>query len=210
MKYRLVIWDIDGTLLNTLEGLIASYQYTLRLMSLPEKTDEEVKRFIGPSPATIFREKFGLCPEESQRGSDIFRARYKEHDLYKAYPYEGIFDVLQTLADRGVLQAIATNKRQDYAVDIIRHFGMDAFCSPILGTNNESSLTKTQMIENCVYFWKISDRRQVVMIGDTAGDREAAAKAGVDFMGVNYGFGLNKESDCANTPYDILAMLQKN
>ena len=207
MRYKLVIWDIDGTLLNTFEGLIASYQYALRQMALPEKTDEEVKRFIGPSPATIFKEKFGLSPEEAQRGSDIFRTRYKEHDLYKAYPYEGVLEVMQTLKDEGVLQAIATNKRQDYAVDIIRHFGMDAFCSPILGTNNESTLTKTQMIEKCVQSLGIPDRHQAVMIGDTPGDRNAAVAAGVSFVGVNYGFGFSDGEGYADTPTELLEYL---
>ncbi len=187
MKYEAVIWDVDGTLLNTQEGLLAAYRYTLNTLGLPPRTDEVLSSYIGPTPPTVFRRYFEMEAAEAQKAADIFRERYKEHDLLKASVYEGTLEVLEALKAHGIRQAIATNKRQDYATDICAHFGLDRYCSPIYGADNENRLTKADLIRKCLDDLGVS---RAVMVGDTEGDRQAAEQAGIDFIGVGYGFGL--------------------
>lgn len=200
---KCLIWDIDGTLLNTREGLLASYKYALQQLGLPELADEEIFSFIGPPPQTIFMEKFHLAKQQAQLGADIFRERYKNHDLLKAEPYAGILETLRFFHDAGFRQAVATNKRHDYAVDICRHFGIHHYCSPILGTDNTSSLGKAGLILRCLEVVGQTDKTMSIMIGDTNGDKKAAEEAGIAFLGVNYGFGLAGNPEYADSPADI-------
>ena len=205
MKYDLVIWDIDGTLLNTEEGLVCSYQHTINKLNLPTKSVNEIKSFIGPIPQTVFINKFALTPDKAQEASDIFRNRYKNYDLLKAYPYEGILEVLQYIKSQSIKQAIATNKRQDYAIDICKYFCIDNFCNPILGPDNITSKTKADLIKDCII---ATNAKKIVMIGDTNGDKQAAENAGVNFIGVNYGFGFGNIDGYANIPSEILKKLE--
>lgn len=207
MKYRALVWDIDGTLLNTLEGLVAAYQYTIAKLKLPEKSYEEIATFIGPTPQTIFVSKFGLSEIEAQKAADVFRDRYKNVDLLKAEPYPNLLSVLEKLSKIGYKQAVATNKRQDYAVDICKHFGIDKYCQPIYGADNFNKLSKAELIKNCLKDLEVADN-QAVMIGDTLGDKKAAEQAAVGFIGVNYGFGFKNIEGYANSPADILDVLK--
>ena len=209
MKIKTVLWDVDGTLLNTQEGLTAAYRYTIEQCHLPSKTDEELGSFIGPTPQTIFMTHFGLNKEEAQHAADIFRERYKSHDLFKASLYPGVEDVLSSLDKAGIQQAIATNKRQDYATEICKHFGLADYCSPIIGADNENKLTKADLIKKCLEELGIFDPSAVVMIGDTEGDKQAAKDAGVQFLGVNYGFGFCDVLGYANSSEKIFRKLEQ-
>ena len=208
MKIKTVLWDVDGTLLNTREGLTAAYRYAIEQCHLPAKTDEELSSFIGPTPQTIFKTHFGLNEEDAQHAANIFRERYKSHDLFKAFLYPGVEDVLSGLDKAGIQQAIATNKRQDYATAICKHFGLADYCAPIIGADNGNKLTKADLIKKCLEELEISDPSSVVMIGDTEGDKQAAQAAGVQFLGVNYGFGFRNVSHYANSLEEILELLE--
>ena len=102
---------------------------------------------------------------------------------------------------------MATNKRQDYAIDICKHFGIDKYCQPIYGADNFNKLSKAELIKNCLKDLEVADN-QVVMIGDTIGDKVAAEQAGVGFIGVNYGFGFKNIEGYANSPSEILDLLK--
>ena len=209
MKIKTVLWDVDGTLLNTREGLTSAYRHTIEQCHLPAKTDEELGSFIGSTPQTIFMTHFGLNEEDAQHAADIFRERYKSHDLFKASLYPGVEDMLSSLDKAGIQQAIATNKRQDYATEICELFGLDDYRSPIIGANNENKLTKTDLIKKCLEELGIFDPSTVVMIGDTEGDKQAAEEAGVKFIRVNYGYGFQNVLGYANSPEEIPELLEK-
>lgn len=209
MKIKAVLWDVDGTLLNTQEGLTAAYRYAIEQCHLPTKTDEELRSYIGPTPQTIFMTHFALNKNEAQHAADIFRERYKLHDLFKTFRYPGVEDVLSSLGEAGIQQAIATNKRQDYATEICKHFGIDDYCAPIIGADDENKLTKADLIKECLEKLGISDPSSVVMIGDTEGDKQAAEEARVKFIGVNYGYGFQNVLGYANSPEEIPELLEK-
>lgn len=204
MKIKTVLWDVDGTLLNTREGLTAAYRYTIEQCHLPE----ELSSFIGSTPQTIFMTHFGLNEEDAQHAADIFRERYKSHDLFKASLYPGVEEVLSSLDKAGIQQAIATNKRQDYATEICELFGLDDYCAPIIGADNGDKLTKADLIKKCLEVLEISDPSSVVMIGDTKGDKQATQAAGVLFLGVNYGFSFRNMLGYANSPEEILTLIK--
>lgn len=209
MKIKTVLWDVDGTLLNTQEGLTAAYRYTIEQCQLPFKTDKQISSFIGPTSQTVFMTHFDLNKEAAQYVAEIFRERYKSHDLFKAFLYNGIKDILEHLQKEGIQQAIATYKRQDYATEICEHFGLDDYCSPIVGADSENKLTKADLINKCLETLEISDPTSVVMIGDTEGDKQASQIAGVHFLGVNYGYGFRNVPDYADSVKEIFRKLEQ-
>lgn len=206
MGYQTIIWDIDGTLLNTAEGLTEAYRYTIEKLNLSMKTNAEIRRFIGPIPQSVFSLQFGLDAAQAQRAADIFRERYKTRGLLKAHLYRGVTGVLDILKKRGLKQAVATNKRQDYALEICRHFQIDSYCGVILGTDNAGAKNKADLIKECL---QILGNQNAIMIGDTEGDRTAAEEAGISFAGVNYGFGFQNVAGYAGAPFDILKMIER-
>lgn len=204
MKYQYVIWDVDGTLLDTREGLLSAYKWFFEQWNMPKLPDEEVLKLVGPTPVTIFTEYFGFSLEDARKASDLFRNRYKNFDLFKGKPYGGVQDVLERLKSSGIKQGVATNKRDDYALLICQHFNIDAFCSSIHGADNENKLTKADLIKMCLNDLECKDLSQAVMIGDTVGDKVAAEQVGIDFIGVNYGFGFKNIEDYVNEPLEII------
>lgn len=200
--YDAIIWDIDGTLLDTAEGLVAAYRHCSKVLQLPQRSDAELTSYIGPVPQEIFRTKYGMDAAAAQRASDIFRTWYKQNGLRMARSYAGIMEVLAKVP---VKQAIATNKRQDYAQEICDIFGISAYCHPILGADNEGSSTKAMRINKCV---QALGAKRALMIGDTEGDRKAAEEAGVAFLGVNYGYGFFGVAGYADSAEEILSFIK--
>ncbi len=206
MKYNknTIIWDVDGTLVDSSQGLIASYEHVFNLLKIPLPSQVEIQSFIGPTPKKIFAEHFAMSEFEAQHAMDIFREYYKNNQVYNAVLYKDIFTVLETFKGKGFKQAIATNKREDYATLLCKHFGFDKFCFPICGTDSACTITKSDLIAKCFKKLSIYDLSQVIMIGDTVHDQEAACSQGIDFLGVGYGFGFFNDVAKIQQPLDIL------
>ncbi len=193
--YDAVIFDLDGTLLDTSEGIFASVSYVIDKLGLPKITPEVLRTFIGPPIQRSFAKVYGMDKEGADMAANMFRDRYKEDDILLAVPYEGIFDTLEKLRDAGVKTAVATYKRQDYAEKILIHFGFDKAVDAIFGSDAEGILTKSDIIENAVRALGVADHKRCVMVGDSDNDAEGAKGIGAAFIGVTYGFGFAKKDD---------------
>lgn len=189
-KYELAVFDVDGTMLDTTEGVLASVEYTIGTMGLAPLERELLLTFIGPPIQDSFAKTYRLEGRELQTAADCFRNRYKDHDLFRAAPYEGMKSVLETLSGRGIKIAVATYKRQDYAEAIVRHFGFDRYVDVLYGSDFQNRLTKGDIIRKCMEDTGICDGGKAVMVGDTCHDAKGAEAAGLDFIGVTYGFGF--------------------
>lgn len=187
-KYDCVIFDLDGTLLNTELGIVASLREMTAQLSLPPILLSEYSRFIGPPIEQSVKEYFTLDDGRVAQAAKAFREVYTTHYLYDAEPYDGIVDLLEKLHRADIKSAIATYKRHDYAVKVIEHFGLDKFCCPCLGSNAEGT-SKSAIIQTCLSELN-ADISRSVYVGDTEHDRVGAAENGIDFIGVTYGFGF--------------------
>ncbi len=194
-KYDLVIFDLDGTILDTSEGIISSIKYTIDTMKLERLSDESISSFIGPPIQDSFARECGLNGDALEKAITIFRTYYKTNTLFKASPYNGIYEVFQTLTKRNIQTAIATYKREDFAKTILEHFEFDKYTRNIHGGDAENKLKKSDIIDLCISDSKISDRSRIVMIGDTHNDAIGAEQAKIDFIGITYGFGFDKIED---------------
>ncbi len=196
---RLVIFDLDGTLLDTTEGVLNAVRYAIDVCGLAPLPEERLTAFIGPPIQDSFRSAYGIeDTDRLQEIAGVFRERYKERELYKAVPYPEIFDTCQRLRDAGIMLTVATYKREDYAKDIIRHFGFDSYMTAVYGADHENRLKKADIIQKCLRLLDGEQRSGIsgaVMAGDTVNDSAGAKQAGVDFIGVLYGFGFRDGSE---------------
>lgn len=211
-KYEIAVFDVDGTLLDTTEGVIAAVKYTIDEMGFVPLGDEQLRTFIGPPIQDSFARAYHLEGDILQTIATCFRNRYKDYELLKAVPYSGIYELLDELSDRGVKLAVATYKRQDYAETILRHFEFHRYTDILYGADHENKLKKVDIIRKCMDDMGIHDYRRAVMIGDSSHDAVGARQVGMDFIGVTYGFDFRTASDvykfeavgAADSPMDIL------
>lgn len=210
-----IIFDVDGTLLDTTEGVLASVKYTIQKFGFEMLPEEKLKKFIGPPIQNSFAKAYNLDEDVLQEIATVFRNRYKEFDLLKAKPYEGIYDLLEQLVVKGKKIAVATYKRQDYATELLKKFGFDQYTEILYGADHENKLKKSDIIRKCLDDTETSDYRKAVMIGDSDNDAIGANQIGISFIGVTYGFGFETSKDvmkfpnvgCAKKPIEILNYL---
>ncbi len=197
---KVAIFDVDGTLLDTTEGVLSSVRYTIEMHKLDMPSEEELKKFIGPPIQDSFQRIYGFEKEKLQELATTFRNHYKDVDLLKAVPYEGILETCRKLQESGVKIAVATYKRQDYAEKIVRHFGFGAYTDVIYGADHENKLKKADIIKLCLESTGVCDKKTAVMIGDSDNDAIGAQRLDLDFLGVTYGFGFKNKEEILRFP----------
>ncbi|MGN0819100.1 MAG: HAD hydrolase-like protein [Christensenellaceae bacterium] len=213
-KYDLVIFDVDGTLLNTEEGILSAVKYAIKKHNLPEISDRTISSFIGPPIQDSLKRTYGIDGDFLQEVTASFRARYSGEDLLKASVYDGLLAVFEKLREREIKTAIATYKRQDYAERIVSHFGFDKYTCAVFGADNFNKLKKKDIIEKSIACSGVTDKSRMVMVGDTESDYIGASGVGVGFIAVTYGFGFKNKADCnfecagvADNAEELLALL---
>lgn len=215
-KYEIAVFDVDGTLLDTSEGVLAAAKYTIQKFGYPMPEPEVLRSYIGPPIQDSFAKTYGLTKEQADEMAAEFRLSYKGENLIKAKPYEGIYELMDQLVQRGIKIAVATYKRQDYAESILKHFGFDRYSNILYGSDFEGKLKKVDIIRKCMEDLGSTDYSNAVMIGDSWHDANGAEQLGVDFIGVTYGFDFKSREDVeqctcvgsAETPLDLLKYIE--
>lgn len=196
------LFDLDGTLTNSEEGIIKAFHYTFEKMGMPDMNDEDLKEFIGPPLDETFRRRFNLYGEENEKAMSYFREYYRAKGKYENIPYTGIKELLQEVSKKATL-AVCTSKVLDQAQDIIKHYGLEYFTF-IGGATIDSSRTKKyDIIEYTLEKLNVKDRSEVYMIGDRFTDINGAHRAGLKAIGVLYGFGSKEELEECKSDYIV-------
>lgn len=195
-KYRAIIFDLDGTLLNTTVGVIEAVQTTIRELGLKMPSDEILHKFVGPRMQDSFEKYFMMDPKKALECANIFRENYKK-SLYNAKLYEGTLELLENLKKAGFKIAVATNKSHQNAVSILDKFEILKYCDFAFGSDLEGKLTKADIIETCLRKLNVT-AEESVLIGDSTSDSDAAHILKMDFIAVTYGFGFKSANDASN------------
>ncbi len=199
MNIKAVIFDLDGTLLDTGRGIAKCIASTFCKMSLAVPNEEVCKTFVGPPLKKHFLEIFETDEKTADDFVRLFREEYAKGDIFLAERYPGMEECLATLHERFPL-AVATNKREDLAVKLLKKFGMASFFDAICGSDAASTMTKEQIVANAAKRLGFVPT-DCLMIGDSVNDAEAAELLGMPFVGVTYGYGFKSEADIADSPY---------
>ena len=188
-KYNTAVFDLDGTLLNTIDDLRDSVNYMLRLNGFPERTTGEVLTFVGNGIAKLVElslpEKFST--EEFNKYLSQFRKHYSQNSKNKTCPYEGINDILAYLKGRGVKISVVSNKVDDQT---------KLLCKDYFGGNVDFAVGQKPGVEKKPAPDGVLDalknisgkKEEAVYIGDSEVDYKTARNSGLDFIGVSWGY----------------------
>ena len=189
MKYQLAIFDLDGTLLNTLEDLADSTNYIMRSFGYPERTLAEVRNFVGNGIRKLLERSApnGTSPEEIDRMFAQFKEHYGAHCADKTKPYEGIMELLRKLQEQGVKLAVVSNKA-DYAVKALCEQYFCGVFDEAVGervgiARKPAPDTVNEVLKNLQI-----EKAQAVYIGDSEVDVQTAKNAELNCIAVDWGF----------------------
>ncbi len=193
-NYQYLLFDLDGTLTDPKLGTAKAISHALDYYGIEEKKPELVDKFIGPPLIESFQEHYGLDEEKAGLCVKKYREYYKETGLYENYMYEGVDKMLETLKSCGKVLILATSKPEVFARKILEHFGLLGYFDFIAGSElSGDRLHKVEVIRYALSGMGISDTSGCLMIGDRMHDILGAKKAGLDSMGVLYGYGSRAE-----------------
>jgi phosphoglycolate phosphatase len=203
--HKFVLFDLDGTLVDSSEGILEAVKETLGIMEIEPPTDDEIKSCIGPPIGDSLGVKFGYSSEDIKEFYNIFRPIYKNKHLFKCRLYPGIVPLLEELKSIGCLIGIATNKRKDSTAILLDRLAIADLFYIVIAQEIETTRNKSEMISEALDSLNI-EKKDVVLIGDATSDLDAAEEAKIDFIGVRYGFGFKKP---VNPPYEIVDTVEE-
>lgn len=198
MKYTTVLFDLDGTLTKSEEGITRSALYAAEQMGFTGFTKEQFMAFIGPPLYASFQKICGMTPEQAEEAITIYRSRFSTIGWAENEVYPGIAQLMRSLKKNGVKIAIATAKPQAFAEKIAKKFGfapyLEAIVGPGFGNKHES---KAAIVKKAMDLLG----GVPVMVGDRCFDVDGGKANGIDTIGVCYGYGTREELESAGATY---------
>lgn len=215
MKYRLCIFDLDGTILDTLEDLAGSVNAVLCCHNMPQRTMEEVRSFVGNGIGRLIERAVpqGTDKKLQNQVLEEFRRYYKEHCADKTRPYDGIELLIRQLRERGCQTAVVSNKA-DFAVQELCEAYFPGLFDMVVG-EREGIRRKPYPDSVLEVLERLQvDKSQAVYIGDSEVDVQTAKRAEMDLIAVSWGFrgeALLREEGAeriAGRPHEVLKLLE--
>ena len=193
--WNTVLFDLDGTLTDSGEGITKSVQYALEKEFGMQVPLSELRCFVGPPLKEQFMSFAGVSEEEAVRAVERYRERYIPKGIYENYLYDGIKSVLRQLHEEHFTLALTSSKPTEFCRQILRMFNIDEYFTAVVGSDMDGRRTdKYELIEETIRELGMNDLRdEIVMVGDRKYDCIGAAKSGIDCIGVTYGFGSRAE-----------------
>jgi phosphoglycolate phosphatase len=191
LRYDAVIFDLDGTLLDTLDDLMNATNYALEQMGFPQRTRKEVEAFVGNGVAKLMERAVpaGTSPEDTARALNIFKPYYARHSKDKTAPYPGIIETLNTLRTKGCKLAVVSNKF-DAAVKVLAQDYFPGLMDLAAGENEAGGVPKkpdATMVFQTLAALAVTPGR-AVYVGDSDVDLQTAKNAGLPCISVTWGF----------------------
>ncbi|MBQ1453554.1 MAG: HAD hydrolase-like protein [Ruminococcus sp.] len=218
MKYKYLLFDLDGTVSESAEGIRASLEYAINTLGAPMPDLSDYTRYVGPPLIDTFLNLVGLDPETAERGAQLYRDYYNEKGKFLNRVYKGIPELLGRLREEDVKMCICSSKYELFAEEIIGILGLSGDFDAVCGSNIDGSRKdKKDLIPYavaCLGGDFERDRERTVMLGDTWYDAKGAKLCGVDFIGVRYGYGKTADMEeqgaklFADTPGELYELLK--
>lgn len=187
-----VLFDLDGTLVNPAPGIIGSVQYALKSLGRAAPCHQDLLWVIGPPLRVSFAKLLGE-QGEVERAVELYRAAYNNGGLFRAEPYDGIFDALTSLKGAGYRLFVCTSKPLPFARRVINHFGFAEYFEDLYGPDLDGRFDeKGELITHILASRNLSADGGC-MIGDRANDTLAAQQNGMSSIGVTWGYGGHRE-----------------
>lgn len=213
MTPKAILFDLDGTLTDSGEGIINCASLALKHFGLPIPDKQAMRVFVGP-PLRDTLVQFGIKEADVEEALQIFRGRYTTHGIYENELYPGIPELLSNLKEQGHKLYVATSKPEVMALTVLNRFEISKYFDIIAGATLDSSRdSKAAVIAYLME--QAGDTAQPVMVGDTAFDVIGAATHGIPTIGVAWGYGKVEDMEkagaaaIAQTTAELYELLQK-
>ena len=201
-RYHTFFFDLDGTITDSEQGITNSVKYALNKFGIEEKDRTKLCEFIGPPLDVSFHKFYEFSTEQCWKAIGYFREYYQEKGIFENRVYDGLEEVLKKLINAGVRLVVATSKPEPYARKIIDYFRLTPYFDYVAGMELDGRRkTKAEVIQYALEACKIKDKSSVLMIGDREHDVFGAKTAGIDCLGILYGFGNREELEEAGADY---------
>lgn len=198
MQYKVILFDLDGTLTDPKIGITKSVQYALAKFGIEEPDLDKLIPFIGPPLVESFQEFYSLDKEQAQTAVGYYREYFTKAGMYENAVYPGIKELLAKLKSAGKELIVATSKPTVFSEKIIEHFGLTQFFTAIVGSNLDGSrIHKDEVIAYALHDLTDVVYDKVIMVGDRKHDIIGAQKNGIASIGVTYGYGTREELEQA-------------
>lgn len=186
---RAILFDLDGTLIDSSEGITKSAQYALKTKDVQAKT-EDLLCFIGPPLDGSFRKHFGFSKEEAKELIVKYRERYNEKGVYECTLYPGVEAALKELKQAGYRIGMASSKPEVACRRIMQYHGVFDLFDDIVGATEDGRIaTKEQVLSEVFRRWEDIPKEEMCLVGDTIYDVDGAKCHGLPCIAVSFGFG---------------------
>lgn len=201
--WKTVLFDLDGTLTDSAEGITKCVQYALVELGFEAPELSELNCFVGPPLHEMFMKYAGLDEETANKAVALYRERYVPTGMFENQLYPSIKKLLDLLKKNGITMGVASSKPEVYVKQILEHFGIDSYFKVVVGSElNGDRVKKNEVLEEAIRRLHMENRRdQIVLIGDTAFDVRGAHAVDIDCIGVSYGYGDRRELEGARPIY---------
>ena len=210
---KLVILDLDGTLIDSLADLTDATNRMRQAFNLPSLTLLDVRKLVGEGARRLVERALpGLPQEEIEQGLEIFLRYNYEHIADRTVPYPGVRETLRILGHRGYVLTVVSNKSASHCREILRLLDLDRFFTAVLGA--DSVAERKPSPEPLLHLMRELgySAEETVMVGDSINDVKAGRAAGVSTIGCEYGYGPREElemADCVVSSFpDVLNSLE--
>lgn len=197
------LFDLDGTITDTGEGIMKSAQYALDAFGIFHEPEEKLRRFVGPPLDQSFREFYGLSQEQALAAVEKYRERYREKGVFESPLYPGMQELLQELSGKAAV-CLATSKPLYFAGQILEMRGISPCFTLTVGANLDGTMTdKAQVIGEVLRRLGNPPKEEAVMIGDRRQDIIGAKAQGLETIGVQYGYAEEGELEHAGASHIV-------
>lgn len=209
MKYKYLLFDLDGTLTDPREGITTSVQYALRTFGIEETDLDKLTPFIGPPLRESFMQFYGFTIEQAETAVEKYREWFRPKGIFQNSMYPGIKEMLEMLRENGKILAVASSKPQIFVEQILHHFGIYQYFTVIVGSELDGRRdTKEEVVAEALRQLKESGMQETVaskavMIGDRKFDIAGGKEHGLITAGVTFGYAAEGELEEAGADFVV-------
>ena len=187
---KAILFDLDGTLIDSSEGITKSAQYALSHFGIDEPDRNSLFFFIGPPLINTFMEHYGFTKERALEAVEKYRERYNKIGIFECSLFPGVKECIEALKAAGYRIGLASSKTEKSCERILEHFGILDMFDEVVGATFDGRIdTKEEVLNEVMRRWSDIPRDEMCLIGDTMFDIEGANRVNVPSIAVSFGFG---------------------
>lgn len=213
-RYTCILFDLDGTILDSAPGIMASLAFTFKKLGIPVPSPDDMLAYIGPPILDSFTGLAGMTVKESQAALEIYRGKYLDEGAYEVDVFPGLGEVLRAVHESGIPLSLATSKPETPATLMLEHANLARYFDVITGaSDDEVRSAKADVVEEALrrLTARGADVSRPVLVGDRHYDVNGAAVHGVPTILVEWGYGSPAEHEgaiaVAKTPAELQELL---